>query len=444
MAENKPSMLGQYIRQPEFKPVFYLLPVFVFIGVVCGASLSFPWSAAVPAVLLIALSIMAAVSWQLARANMHIKLETKQMHSIILHLPIGVIAYDTDFRVMIFNPAAQEIFNLHADRVVDKILTAEMAGDRDFALLIQTVFSTLASTVVRRSEPGQFPQVLDLSFLEPPVDVRTVTDRIVDEHGVTVGFIKMVTDRTRENELLRSKTEFISIAAHQLRTPLTAVNWAFESLRASKTLTEQQDRDVVQTGFAASKRMLKTVNDLLDGSKSEEGRFGFEFEEVDIVSYLEEVLVDANAVAKQYGIRLYFQRPTAPLPHVFVDRQKLGMALYNVLDNAVRYNVENGEIVVTVESQEREAFVKISVKDTGIGIAPAETGKLFTRFFRGENAIKFVADGTGLGLYIVRNIVRSHGGRVWVESELNRGTTFSLTVPTDQSLLPKKEWTGFE
>jgi signal transduction histidine kinase len=82
--------------------------------------------------------------------------------------------------------------------------------------------------------------------------------------------------------------------------------------------------------------------------------------------------------------------------------------------------------------------------DTGIGIAPAETGKLFTRFFRGENAIKFVADGTGLGLYIVRNIVRSHGGRVWVESELNRGTTFSLTVPTDQSLLPKKEWTGFE
>lgn len=430
------------LKQPEFRPVFYLSP-FILAAVIIGfVFLPAPWNLIVAAILLLVWLLLMGLSWRLAKANVHIKTEAVERRSIIEHLPIGILSYNNDFAVTAFNPAAQEIFQLAAEDVIGKKLSADMASDPRFKTLISIVFSTLAPVVIRRSDPGAFPQILDISFEDPKLDLRVITDRILDEGGAPMGFIKLISDRTRENQLLRAKTEFISVAAHQLRTPLTAVNWAFEALAGAQLPPEQTE--LVATGFSAAKKMLKTVNDLLDVSKIEEGRFGYQFEEVDIVSYLEEVLASSNQMAAQYGIKLYFQRPAETMPHALVDKQKLSMVLYNLLDNAIKYNVQNGQVTVAVTKEEGEPFLRVSVQDTGIGITPDEVEKLFGKFFRASNAIKAVPDGTGLGLYIARNIIQRHGGRMWVESELNRGTTFFLTLPTDPALIPKKEWTGFE
>jgi signal transduction histidine kinase len=355
---------------------------------------------------------------------------------------IGIIAYDNNFDVLIFNPAAQEIFGLNENEVVGIKLSAAMASDPKLKVLAQVVFSSLAPTVIKRSDPGVYPQVIDVAFDEPKLDLRVVTDKILDEKGVATGFVKLVTNRTRETELLKSKSEFITVAAHQLRTPLTAINWALESIENSQ-LTPSQ-KELADTGFMASKKMLKTVNDLLDVSKIEEGRFGYQFEEVNVVSYLEEFLSQQSAIAKQYGIKLYFTRPKEQAFNVYIDQQKIGMVLSNLLDNAIKYNVENGEVTVTVEKETEEPFAKITIKDTGIGIPPNQMDKLFTKFFRADNVVKFAPDGTGMGLYIVKNIINRHGGRIWVESELNRGTTFYLTLPTNSDVIPKKELVEFE
>lgn len=434
---NNPLKKFQITKQLEFRPVFYLTPFLIAVFIISAMFLEPIWLAITGIILVLTILILIIISYRLSKINFADKLKNKQVQSIISQLSNGVVSYDNEFKVMVFNHASEEIFNIKAEDVVGTKLSADMASDPKFKTLIQTIFSSLAPVVVKRSEAGVFPQVVDISFDNPQLDVRIVTDKVLDENDNPQGFIKLITNKTREKELLKSKTEFITVAAHQLRTPLTAINWAFEALEKSEFPPDQ--KELVDTGFLAAKKMLKTVNDLLDISKMEEGKFGYQFEQENIVSFLEEILPQVNDIATQYNIKLYFQRPTETLLPVFIDRQKMSMVLFNLLDNAIKYNVENGTVTVYVENIPQKPYIKITIKDTGIGIPEEQVQKLFTKFFRADNAVKIVADGTGLGLYIVKNIVSRHGGDIWVESELNRGTSFFITLPTDQNMIPKKE-----
>jgi len=184
---------------------------------------------------------------------------------------------------------------------------------------------------------------------------------------------------------------------------------------------------------------LKIVNDLLDASKIEEGRFGYHFENADIGAFLEMVLKEKTALAEEYKVKVYFQRAKEESIICLIDKEKLGYAVSNLIDNAIKYNVKNGEVVVGLGRLKDRPYILISVKDTGIGIPAEQINKLFSKFFRAENAIKIATEGSGLGLFIARNIIRRHGGDIWAESELNRGTTFYFTIPTDPTLVPPRE-----
>jgi two-component system phosphate regulon sensor histidine kinase PhoR len=129
---------------------------------------------------------------------------------------------------------------------------------------------------------------------------------------------------------------------------------------------------------------------------------------------------------------------------IHADTQKLGMALSNLLDNAIKYNIKNGQVIVKVEPYPNKPYIQIVIKDTGIGIPPEGIKKLFTRFYRGENVVKEQTDGSGLGLFITKNIILRHGGNISVESTLGRGTSFYIVLPTDPSLIPPKEVMGGE
>lgn len=439
--EISKSSFVRYLGQPEFRPVFYLAPFLLVLIIINFLYSPYQWAIVGLGICLAVFALISILGLRLARANMRVKIETEQMEGIIAHLNIGVVAYDNDFNVLIFNPAAQEIFGISEQEAVGTKLSAALASDPKFKILAQVVFSSLAPTVIARSEPGAYPQVVDISFDDPRLELRVVTDKTVDSKGITSGFVKLITNRTREIELLKSKTEFITVAAHQLRTPLTAINWALESLEGTNIAGQQ--KELVDTGFMAAKKMLKTVNDLLDVAKIEEGRFGYQFEEVNMVSFLEDILSQSNDLSKQYNIKLYFSHPKESIT-AYIDQQKMSMVLFNLLDNAIKYNVENGEVTVTIEKEKDEPFAKVSIKDTGIGIPPNQIEKLFTKFFRADNVVKYAPDGTGMGLYIVRNIINRHGGRIWVESELNRGTTFYFTIPTSRDVIPKKELVEFE
>jgi len=239
-------------------------------------------------------------------------------------------------------------------------------------------------------------------------------------------------------QIMRSKNEFITVASHQLRTPITAVSWAFEILKGEPNLSAEA-KEVLEKATAASRELLGIVEDLLKVSKIEEGKFGYQFAPTDLSAFVEKSLAPFVPQMEKSGITVYFNKPSASLPNVMMDAEKLEMALENVLDNAARYNVQNGEITITISREDDRPFVEVSIKDTGIGIPAEDLPKIFTKFFRAQNALKFKTEGSGLGLYIAKNIIRAHGGEMWVESELERGTIVHFTLPLDKNLVPARE-----
>lgn len=372
-----------------------------------------------------------------ARYSLTINLEKNRLDSIISSIGDGLIVYDSDFKITVFNKAAEEIFNLKQADAIGYIVTIDTVKNGKFKILTQVVYPSLAPAVVRQSEQGVYPQVIDISFEDPKLELRVSTNRIIDESGAVLGFLKVIQDRTREIGLLKSKSDFITVAAHQLRTPLTAVAWALENLKAENLSESQQE--TVKMGLAASTNLLKVVEDLLNVSKIEEGRFGYNFQNFDLVSFLSSLLSQAELIAKQYNVAVYFNPGEEKSINIYGDPTNLGMAVSNLLDNAIKYNAANGQVTVSLQKMKDKPYVQVSVKDTGLGIPPEDVKKLFGKFFRSSNALTKETTGSGLGLYITRNIIRRHGGEIRVESELNRGTTFYFTLPTDQSLVPQKE-----
>ena len=441
MASSAPSVNSFMQALRQYPVLFFaciLLGIAFFGGSLFFLSAPISYIGALGTVVFFVLIVVLIL--RLVQDEARLQLTVRQQEGVLHHVPAGIVAYDADFHVILFNAAAEAIFEVPAQHVLGMRLDASQSSDVHLRMLIQVVFSSLAPVVITRSEPGVYPQVTDVSFDDVKKDLRVITDRICDEKNTIVGFIKIITDTTREQELLKSKTEFIAVAAHQLRTPLTAINWGLEALE-SESLTVDQ-KNLVDTAFAAVKNALGTVNNLLDVSKIEEGRFGYNIQQTDLLPFLDELLIQVQTLAKQYAITLYFDRPLTPLPPVYIDAQKMSMVFYNLLDNAIKYNVEHGSVTIAVRALSPDPFVEITIKDTGIGIPPNQIDKLFTKFFRADNAVKTVADGTGLGLYIVRNIIRRHGGEVRVDSELNRGTTFHITLPTDASKVPHDEFIG--
>ncbi len=368
-----------------------------------------------------------------------LSIEHERQNIIINNLHEGVIAYDQDFKILLFNKAAEEIFNINAAEIVGHPFTLKVkeTSAAKFRPLLSILFPALAPTIIRRSENGVYPQVMDITLENPSLEVRVTTNRLFDERGNLLGFIKLVQDRTRELALLQAKSEFITVASHQLRTPLTGASWALEGL-GKETLTPAQ-KELLDTASGAVTRLLKVVNDLLDIAKIEEGKFGYQFQEIDVGKFLEEELQNAAPIAKQYQVKLYFEKPAEPLKFT-ADQSKLGLAISNLLDNAIKYNIANGEVSVTVKKLEGKPYLEIIIKDTGIGIPSEATDKVFKKFFRGENATKIAVEGSGLGLYIAKNIVRRHGGDIRAESTLNRGTSVYITLPTNYLLIPPKEF----
>ncbi len=426
-----------YAKLPEMRLFWFFLPFLIILLTVNIFYLPKLLVFVTVAIFFVLGAIILVNNLRLARSNLEIKIERNELKSIITNLRDGVIAYDPNFRIVIFNRAAEEIFNLQAQEIIGQSFSPERAREIRFKLLSQAIFPSLAPLVIRRSEPGIYPQIIDISFDEPQIELRVSTDKIIDSNGQLLGFVKLVHDRTREVELMRSKTEFITVASHQLRTPLTGIHWALESL--SKQALSEEQKELLNIALQGTANLSKTVNDLLDVSKIEEGKFGYQFENVNIVDFIEETIVSVQNLAKQFGVKLYFQKPEEPSIVVSIDSQKLGIVLFNLFDNAIRYNVANGQVVATLERVNNEPYVQVSVKDTGIGIPADQINKLFAKFFRADNAVKFAPGGSGLGLYIVKNIIERHGGEIRVESELNRGSTFYFTLPTDPKLIPAKE-----
>jgi len=260
---------------------------------------------------------------------------------------------------------------------------------------------------------------------EIPVSGRAAP--LKNRQGQVIGGVVIIRDVTRERKIDQAKTEFVSLASHQLRTPLSAINWYAEMILDEDVgKINQKQKKYLKSLYKANQRMISLVNSLLNVSRIELGTFVIEPEPVNFVKVAESIVEELKHQLDEREIKLN-KKYDSDLPLVKVDKKLLRIILQNLLSNAIKYTPEKGSVSLEIKKQSQN--VLIVVKDTGLGIPKKEQSKIFTKLFRGENVVEKDTDGTGLGLYIVKEVVEQSGGKIWFKSEENKGTTFFVSIP---------------
>ncbi|TSC53306.1 MAG: hypothetical protein LiPW39_345 [Parcubacteria group bacterium LiPW_39] len=228
-------------------------------------------------------------------------------------------------------------------------------------------------------------------------------------------------------KLDRAKSDFISIASHQLRTPLSAIKGFISMiLEGSYGRITKVVRDKLEKTYESTERLIRLVNDLLDLSHMEGGKMEFNFIKVDLAVMAQSVVEELRGQADKKKLELKLERPQKEL-WVRADEQKLRQVVMNLIDNAVKYT-DKGSVKVSLK--EKDGQVQMSVRDTGMGLRPDEIANLFQKFVRGPEASRYHTEGAGIGLYVSKLLIGEHQGRIWVESEgEGKGSTFFIKLP---------------
>jgi len=337
----------------------------------------------------------------------------------------GVFAVDTNHRITMFNRAAVVLSGFAAREAVgqryDTILKFVSEEDEKInhrfireAMTTGTAQEMSNPTVLIRKDGKRIP-------------VADSAAPLKDKGGNVIGCVVVFRDVTKEREIDRAKSEFVSLASHQLRTPLSTVNWYAEMLLEEDTgKSKEAQRRYLEKIYRNNQRMVGLVNALLNVSRIELGTLVVEPEPTDLQAVAKSALEELSLQIKdkKLEIRTHYSKD---LPIVILDPKLMRIVFQNLLSNSVKYTSQGGKVDLVITKQKIDVLIRVS--DTGQGIPKAQQSKIFTKLFRADNARIIDPDGTGLGLYIVKSVIEQFGGKIWFESEKNKGTTFYTTIP---------------
>ncbi|MBN1286527.1 MAG: PAS domain-containing protein [Anaerolineae bacterium] len=341
---------------------------------------------------------------QVREANQRLAQEHDKLAAILSSITDGVLAIDPERRLLLANDAARRFLGL---------------GGADLQGVPIMEVETLALLSVCFDRAGRAAEIVTDEWV---LNDRTFQISVSPVHGV--GWVAVMQDITYLKELDRVRADFMATASHDLKNPINVINGTVDFLLLKGDLTEAQVYQLERVR-RASDSMLNLVRDLLDIARHEVDRqLPMEVVSADVL--LQRALEDVRPQAERRRHNVVCEA-SPDLPLMRGDPGSLNRALVNLLNNAVKYTPEGGELVARAWAD--EGFVRFEVVDDGIGIAPEHQTRIFDRFYRVEAEQTLDIDGTGLGLSIVKAIVEQHGGEVWVQSELGKGSIFGFSVP---------------
>lgn len=329
--------------------------------------------------------------------------------------PVPYINIDSKGEIFLVNLAAIRLFDTTEQRLIGTRLVEYLRHDSDtkLSIILNQLENRMSLSDVElqlKSVDGSIKWVLLSAFA----------------YGNKNELLVSLVDITRQKEVDMAKTEFVTLASHQLRTPIAATRWNFELLSEAQTERTAEQELYFDRVNRNIERLTSLVNDFLHVSKLELGTFATDVQRIQLNSFIASALEEFEKMVKEKGLTVNFTCDPKDLEGDF-DPRLLRIVVTNLVSNAVKYTPIGG--VVTVSCHKFDHEIVFEVADSGIGVPPNEIEKLFSRFYRATNAQLQHVEGTGLGLYIVRQAVEKMGGSITVNSTLGKGTAFSFRLP---------------
>jgi PAS domain S-box-containing protein len=362
---------------------------------------------------------------ELERANDVVKQEKVKYEALLTSIGDGMIAVNQDGQIMVMNPQAGKMLGRNVSWALGRFFTEVVSleqnekeeplalGDRPMVKTLVQGIHVQTVSYIFRADGTKFPA----SVTSAPIFLE---DRLI-------GAIVVFRDITHEKEVDKSKTEFVSLASHQLRTPLSAIRWYSEMLNSGKLgpLNEQQKSYMTEI-YDSNRHMIELVNSLLNVSRIDLGTFAIEPVPVDFKEIAQSVLKELFVKIQENEMHVTADYDDT-IPKINADPKLIRIVFQNLLSNAIKYTKKGGNVALVLGKDDKNVLIKVS--DTGVGIPSNVQDKMFTKLFRADNARIVESEGTGLGLYILKAVVEKGGGKIWFDSVENQGSTFYVSMP---------------
>jgi len=336
----------------------------------------------------------------------------------------GVITIDPLGRLIYVNPSFENMLNRRKSQILATMFREYLSEDSVYFFQQISIDSRKKDEKIENVELELVHSNGDIV----PIEVNIAPFKKEDEFAGLVCTIRDITERRKvEDELKKSerlKTEFMNIAAHELKSPVTPIK-GYLDLIISDDESNDKIKNWAKVSLRNSDRLLRLVNDILDVSRLDTDTMSFEMIKLPIVEILDEIAEDMKPPVEGKGLKFIIDIPR-DLPKIMGDKHRLSQVLKNLLVNALKFT-DNGSISIVAEKQKENILIKIA--DTGIGISKDEVKKVFNKFYQAYTGDDRKNEGTGLGLFICREIVQKHNGDIWVESKLSQGSTFYIKIP---------------
>jgi PAS domain S-box-containing protein len=380
------------------------------------------------------IDLLSAFGAQLGAAldNLNLYEEVKKGKAYIENLVESagdaIVSTDLEHRVLSWNSGAEAIFGYRKAEVIGRSLAVLLTPGREEEL--DNIRSkVLGSGVIRNLEVARRKK--DGTSIEVSVAVSPIEDPT----GRVTGFLhlsKDITEKKRYEERLKEldtmKSDFVSSVSHELRTPLTAIKGSVDNMLDGLT-GELNEKQIRYLGRIKSNtdRLARLINDLLDLSRIEAGRIELKPARLEVATLARDITETLRPIAAEKMIEFEITPAKGPVT-AWADRDKITQVIMNLIGNALKFTPSLGRITVAIECN-GDGWVQVSIADTGPGIPRSEAEKIFDKFYQVASADRHKARGTGLGLSISKSLVEMHGGKIWMESEVGRGSTFFFTLP---------------
>lgn len=367
---------------------------------------------------------------ELHAANNIIASEKARVEAILDGLGEGLLTVDQDWRVNYINEPAIALLGENA-RILGQEATQVMHLEDAGGKLIPEAKHPISRAIGQRKRVSiDMTKGAALYVRSGAAERRRVALTITPIVSATkvAGAAVVLRDITEESNIDWAKSEIISIASHQLRTPLTAIKWYVAALlREEEDITPEQTEKYLQRVYDANQHMIELVDALLNVSRIDLGTLTLMPKEVDIEATLKDVLKELAVEIKTKQLQVVTESNHEMQP-AYIDPNGLHIILQNLISNAVKYSFKGRAVTVELQQQSKNAL--ICVRDQGCGIPADQQRKIFTKLFRATNAAKVATDGTGLGLYVTKALIERAGGNIWFESVEGRGSTFYAIIPS--------------